>query len=351
MSLKNFFRQEVLDLKAYHLDEHKGVKLNQNEAPWDIPVPLKTAVVENLLKAPWNRYPLSDPVILKKKMAKHLNVWPDNLVFANGSNVLVQALVLATALKNKIMTLDPSFGVYELEGKLLGNEIIRIPLREDFSIPEDVILEKIKKEKPGIILIPNPNAPTGNLFSPDIIKRIIEAASCLVVIDEAYYPFSKTTVIEWIKKYENLVVMRTFSKAYALGGLRLGWLIADSEVAFQIQKCLLPFCVNKLTYVTAITVLDNMDYVDRYVKDICAERNRVYEEMKKLRQIKTYPSQTNFILFESDKQEELFNKLLEEKVTVRNVSDGRRLSKALRVTIGTKEENEIFLKALKKVAN
>ncbi len=349
MPLKNFFRQEVLDLTAYHLEEHTGVKLNQNESPWDIPVELKTEVVEALIRIPWNRYPLSETRTLQKKMAKYLGVWPDNLVFANGSNVLIQALTFATSIAREILVVDPTFGIYEVEAKLFGNRVIRVPLREDFSIPPDLFLKTLKKEKPGLVFIPNPNAPTGNLFDRDLLIKIISTADCLVVIDEAYCQFSGVTLLDDLKEHDNLVILRTFSKAFALGGLRLGWMIAEPEICHQIQKCLLPFRLGKLTFATAMAVLESPEYMEEYVKVVCKERDRLYQEMKKIKRIKVYPSQANFLLFEVEKGEAVFRKLLSEKVILRQVNDGRRLVNALRVSVGAPEENDVFLNALRKI--
>ena len=349
MSQDKIFRKEVLEAPAYHLEAHEGVKLDQNEYPLDIPVTLKAEIIEQFLKTPWNRYPLTDPVLLQKKMAKQLDVWPDNLVFANGSNVLIQALIIASALGKKIMVLDPTFSVYEIQGKMLGSKIIRVPLNEnDFSLPVDECLKTIQKEKPQIIFIANPNAPTGNLFDSEGLKKIVKAAPGLVVIDEAYFPFSQLTLASWMKEFDHLVILRTFSKAYALGGLRLGYLMAEPEVAYQVNKCLLPFCISKLTYVTALTLLDQPNYIQDHVKAILSERARVYKNMETISEIKAYPTSTNFILFEPKNKPELFEKLIKEKVVVRKISDGRRFKDALRVTIGTKEENDTFLIALKK---
>ncbi len=148
MSIEAYLRQEVLDLPAYHLKTYEGVKLNQNESPWDIPVELKATIIENLLKTPWNRYPLEETLALKKKAAKHFGIWPDSLVFANGSNVLIQALVMATSVGKTIMTVDPTFSVYELEGQLFGNKVHRFALENDFSIDRDHFLKEMKKIKP-----------------------------------------------------------------------------------------------------------------------------------------------------------------------------------------------------------
>lgn len=349
MTIQTFFRKEVLELPAYHVPPQDGIKLNQNESPWDIPAPLKALVVENLLKTPWNRYPLEDPLLLKKKLAKALGLWADNLVFANGSNVLIQALIVATSIENRVMVVDPTFSVYELEAKLLGNKVTRFPLEPDFSLNFDNFFKTMRKDRPKIIFIPNPNAPTGNLFPAETLRKVIESFGGLVVVDEAYYPFSGSTIIDWVKQYDNLVVLRTFSKAFALGGLRLGYLAADPEVAGQIEKCLLPFRVSRLVHVTAMTLLDHPEFVDDYVKAIITERNRLAADMAAIAGVTVHPSHTNFILFEVEDSTKTFEDLLAKKIIVRQVNDGRRLTNALRVSVGTKEENDAFLAALKKV--
>ena len=348
MSLEKIFRSEILNLPAYKLEVAKGIKLNQNESPWDIPVDLKTQIIEGMLCEHWNRYPEPDLLPLKKKMAKYLNVWPDSLAFANGSNVLIQALVLATSLKQKILVTDPCFSVYEMQGKILENTIIRFPLEDDFSINEEKFLETITREKPRLVFFPNPHAPTGKLFSLELIKNILKATSSgLVVVDEAYYPFSGTTAIGWLKEFDNLVILRTFSKAFALAGARLGWMVADPEVTNQVQKCLLPFCVSQFSSILATILLDHTEYIDQFGKTIVEERERVYEALRQIEGLKTHPSHTNFILMEHPKARALFKMLADNGVLVRNVSDGRRLKQALRVTIGTKKENDVFLNEIK----
>lgn len=349
-TMTKLFRDEVTSIKGYHLDEQKGIKLNQNESPWDIPVHLKAAVVEELLKTPWNRYPLGDHTRLKKKGAKHLKVWPDNLVFANGSNVLIQAIMIAAGIGRKVLVFDPTFSLYELQAEILGARVIRVPLEEDFSIPIDKTLKTIKTEQPSVIFIANPNAPTGNLFNPEALKKIIETSPGLVVVDEAYYPFSGVTVIDGIKQSEHLVILRTFSKAFSAAGLRFGTLVADPEVAREVQKCLLPFCMNRFTFAAASVIFDQADYVDEFCKKIVAERKRVYEEMKKISRITVYPSDSNYILFESPRPEDLFRRLIDSEVVIRQITDRRRFQFGLRVTIGSPDENDTFLAALKKWA-
>lgn len=348
MSLNQFFRKEVVTETAYHLDEHEGIKLNQNESPWDLPVPLKAKVVEELLKAPWNRYPLGEDLALKKKLAKYLNLWADNLLFANGSNVLIQALVLATSINKKVLIIDPTFSVYEIEANLMGNKVIKVPLDEEFQIPRDRVLKTIKKEKPSIIFIANPNAPTGTLLDYETLKAVIEIASCLVVIDEAYFPYSQTTFIDLVAHYENLVILRTFSKAFSLAGMRLGWLVADAEVTREVEKCLLPFCINRFSYVVANCVLDQPQYLEVQVQTIRKERDRVFKELDALSIVQAFPSKANFILFRVERAQSVFKKLLQEGVIVRQIGGSPSLENTLRVTIGTPEENNAFLLALRK---
>jgi histidinol-phosphate aminotransferase len=349
MSIDKYIRRQVRELPSYHLEAIDGIKLNQNESPFDIPVEVKALIIEKLMQTPWNRYPVDDLIKLKKKAANYLNVWPDSLSFANGSNVLIQALIQATSINGKVLVLDPTFSVYELQGKMLGNQIIRVPLNEDFTLPQKNLLNTISKEKPNIIFIANPNAPTGNLFSENDLREIIESSSSIVVIDEAYYPFSGSSVVDWVKDYQNLVVLRTFSKAFSLGGLRLGYMISDPEIAYEVQKCLLPFCINKLTFIVADTILDHPDYIQKYVDQINLERDRVFKEMKKISAIEVFPTKANFILFRVKDANLIFKKLVDQNIIIRQVDDGRALSNCLRVSIGTPDENDAFLDALEEV--
>lgn len=348
MSYDQYFRKEVLQTKAYHLDSPEGVKLNQNESPFDLPIDLKAKVMEEMIKTPWNRYPIQDHLLLQKKMAKYLQVWPDKLLFANGSNVLIQAIVMAASSPKKIMVFTPSFSLYELSGKLFGTRVIKVPLNEDYSIPLDTTLSLIEKENPAIIFIANPNAPTGNLFDEESLKTIIKKAPGLVVIDEAYYPFSNATALPWMEDHHNLIILRTFSKAFALAGIRLGTLIAEPEIISQIKKCVLPFCVNKFSYIVASCVLDKPKYLDKYCKEIIKERDKVYKSMTMFEELEVFPSETNFIFFKYQDSLKLYNDLLRQGIIIRDISDKKALKNCLRVTIGTHEENKLFLLGLRK---
>lgn len=342
MIAKKYIRPAVYQTAAYHLDAHPGIKLNQNESPWDIPLELKVAISQKMIQAEWNRYPLGTILGLKKKLAKLLKVWPDQLAVANGSNVLIQAILMAASINEKVLIFEPGFGVYRQQAEILGNEVIVSKLDERFNIDLNHTLKLIAKHKPKVIFLSQPNAPTGNLFSDETIEEIIKKSSGLVVIDEAYFPFSNKTYFDWLARYDQLIILRTFSKAFALGGIRFGYLMAEPEIANQIEKCLLPFCLNQLTIAVIETVIEKPDYVKGYVEQIITQRDYVYRELMKLNSIKVYPSRANFILFEVDQPKKLFEKLVKKGVVIRQI--GKRY---LRVSIGDYQENEKFLEILK----
>lgn len=347
--MKQFFRQEILDSVLYHVDHVDGIKLNQNESPWDIPLDLKVRITERLIKANFNRYPVDDLVRLATKIATPLGVTPDQIVISNGSNTIIQALINVIDVRSKILTVDPTFVVYELQAILHGNKIIKVPLSDEFELNTEQMLTAISKEKPGLIFIANPNAPTGSLFDKASLYKIIQMAQCPVVIDEAYYPFTAETVVDWLKDFDNLIVLRTFSKAMALAGVRCGYMIADPEVATQVEKFLMSFRLSVITTTIIEEALDHQDYAQTYIQKIVKERGRLFAEMQKIEPVRVFPSEANFLLFRLENAAEICKKLMTAQVLIRNVGNDGMLKNCLRVSVGTTEENDQFLAALKKV--
>lgn len=352
MTTAKLFRQGVLDSPGYGVAHVDGaIKLNQNESPWDLPIELKVAITEKLIKTDFNRYPLADPLVLKKKLAKHNNILTDQIILSPGSNVLIQAIINATSCrpKGKVLVLDPSFIVYQMQAELLSCSVIKVPLNPDFSLPTEAVIAAIKKENPTLIFIANPNAPTGNLFAKENIYKIVKAANCLTVIDEAYFPFCETTLIEWLNEFPHLVILRTLSKAYALAGVRLGYAMADTEVITQLEKVILPFSVANTTCLIAGEVLEHDDFVKKYVKNILVERQRLLGEMQKMTHITAFPSDANYILFRTEDAKNTTRELKERGVLVRDVSDNHLLKNCIRVSIGAPDENTKFINAMKEI--
>lgn len=346
--MNRFIRKEVRRLKGYHLAMPAcRVKLNQNESPFDLPERLKKRALDKMAATAWNRYPtpFCDP--LRTKIANREG-WPfEGVVVAGGSNVLIQAIVIAAAVRGKILTVAPGFSLYEIEGNLLANRVIRVPLKkEGFGFPRDLFLKSLKKAKPQVVFLANPNAPTGNLFSEEDLLAVLQKAPGLVVIDEAYYPFSGMTMAGHLARFPNLVIVRTLSKAFSLGGVRLGYLLADPKVAGEILKIILPFSVGILSQTVAETVLEEDDYIKGVVSQIVEERESLYRALKDIPGLTVCPSSSNYILFQTPRSEEVLRRLASEGILIRNVS-GRRLPNALRVTVGSREENRIFIEALR----
>lgn len=347
-------RKEVQKLQGYQLEipPHR-VKLNQNESPRDLPDHLKKKVLGRIADLSWNRYPtpFCDP--LRQRIAQKVGWYDDGVIVSAGSNILIQAVMIAASVNGKIMTVTPSFSLYEIEGLLLGNSVMEVPLsREDFSLPRDLFLKRLKKEKPNLVFLANPNAPTGNLFLEDDLVAVLETAKslgALVVVDEAYYPFSGFTLFHHLRMFSNLVLVRTLSKAYSLGGARLGYLLADPKIAAEVIKVVLPFHVSQLTQAVGEVVLEEDAYVAPLVNEIIQEREVLYQSLKRIPGITVFPSHTNFLLFQTPRSKEIFQKLLEEGILIRDVSH-HSLPNSLRVSVGTREENRLFLEVMGKAS-
>ncbi|MBI2083361.1 MAG: histidinol-phosphate transaminase [Deltaproteobacteria bacterium] len=343
-------REHVKKLKAYSVEQpaHR-IKLNQNESPYDLPAELKNKVIEKIRDLNWNRYasPFADS--LRRAIAKKEDWDPEGVLLQNGSNSLINIIVTATAIRGKLMTVAPSFSLYAMEGKIFENRVIEIPLDpEDFSLPLKSFLQKLKKEKPSVVFLANPNAPTGNLFPEEELLQIVKARKeTIVVVDEAYYPFSKKTMRPHLKDYENLVILRTFSKAFSAAGIRLGYLLAAPSLARELRKVMRPFCINLFQEAVGQVMLDHPGYVSDVVNQIVREREMLFNELKKIPGTISYPSQANYILFRVANASKTYTSLLDQGVLVRPMH-GKGIENCLRVTIGTPEENRLFLQALSK---
>jgi histidinol-phosphate aminotransferase len=193
-----------------------------------------------------------------------------------------------------------------------------------------------------------PNNPTGNCFSEERILRIIKGCDFPVVVDEAYYDFSKKTFLPYLKKHKNLIILRSLSKI-GLAGLRIGILIADKGIVKELNKVRLPYNLNSFSQVIASVVLRNRKPIDTQIDTIISERERLIDKMKGIGSIKAYPSDSNFILFKTNNAEKIFKGLIDRGILIRNMNKPGRLKNCLRVTIGTPEENEEFLRALREL--
>ena len=348
MDIQKLVRPNIRSLSAYKAKEIPcKVKLDANESPYGFKELLnKARTVET------NRYPDPEAKALKELIAKHLGVKPENILQGNGSDELIYYLI--TTFGGPILYPTPTFSMYGIITQALGEKRIEISLDKEFDLYVKSMLEAIRREKPRLIFLSSPNNPTGNCFSSDRILKIIDVTSSpvtrhpsLVVVDEAYQPFSsKKGLLPLLRDYKNLLIMRTLSKI-GLAGLRVGFLIADKEIINEVNKVRLPFNLNSLSQAIAVEALKDRKTMQSHIRSIISERDILLRELAKINGIKPYPSEANFILFRVSNSERVYKNLLERGVLVRNMRGV--VDSCLRVTVGTPGENKIFLNTLKKV--
>jgi histidinol-phosphate aminotransferase len=336
-------RPNILSLKPYEAKEIPcKVKLDANESPYSLP-PEKIFLAKNFFSA-LNRYPDPEAKQLKKAVSKALKVNTENMLFGNGSDELIYYLI--TAFGGTILYPTPIFSMYGIISQALGEKNIGIPLNKDFDLDVDKMLSAIKKYKPKLIFLSSPNNPTGNCFSAEVILKIIESSKGIVVVDEAYQPFSSGKgFLPLLKDYKNLAILRTLSKI-GFASLRIGYLIADKGLIHEVNKVRLPFNLNALSQAIAVEAFNSKKIIDSQIKAITAERERLFNELCSMNGVKPYPSEANFILFRVGNADKVFSSLLKQGVLVRNLS--HIVKSSLRVTVGTPEENNIFIDKLKK---
>jgi len=352
---KNFYRDSLKGLKPY--DPHEvpyKVKLNANENPYGLPEEIVEEILRKAKNLEYSRYPNANSVKLSEAVSTFWGLTRDNIIIGNGSDELIDYLIKAFSEKRKrVITTAPSFAMYKIYSIINGSIFVQIPLgQNNFSLNEDKILEEAKKENSSIVFIAYPNAPTGNYFAEDKIIKIIEESGCLVVVDEAYYEFGKKTFVPLISRYDNLVILRTFSKAYSIASLRVGYLLSNPEIINEIRRVKSPFNVNTFSQLAAQVVFENKEVLKDNIEKIIRERERLTDRINKLSPFETHHSQTNFVLVEVGSKEDtdlVFNNLLKQGILVQTVSDPIFSSSRyfLRVTVGNKEENDILIDGLK----
>jgi len=365
-------KPSVRALAAYTLALREApVKINQNENPWDLPEAVKRRVLDRALTRPWSRYPDFDPKELLEALARFSGWRADGILAGNGSNEAIQALLLVTVSPGtKVVIPEPTFTLYALMTTILGGEAVRVPmLREPslgmtrppaaaqsktlrmtggFAYDVEALLHSREENRASVTIVCSPNNPTGTILSIADVERLCQAGDGLVVIDEAYHEFSGETVVPLLARHPNLVVLRTFSKAMALAGLRVGYLLASPELVREINKARLPYNVNFFSSMAALAALEEKEAIGASVRRLVAERDRLLARLADLPGVRAFSSHANFFLLEclSADPRAVFASMLRRGVLVRDVTSYPMLSRCLRVSVGTEAENDAFLHAL-----
>jgi histidinol-phosphate aminotransferase len=348
--LKKLLRQDVQSMHAYAIQPSRGMlKLDAMENPHRLPSALQAELGQRLGALALNRYPGERVNDLRRALAQYAHM-PDGfeIMLGNGSDELISLIAMACDVPGAcIVAPEPGFVMYAMSAQLQGLKFVGVPLTRDFELDEAAMLAAIARHQPSVIHIAYPNNPTANLWNDAVIEKIIDAAPGLVVIDEAYQPFSSRSWGDRIARYRNVLLMRTMSK-FGLAGVRIGYLIGPKAVVAEIDKLRPPYNVSVLNCECALFALEHQDVFAAQAKAVREERDKLQSALKALPGIHSWPSDANMILVRLPDAQKTFDGLKSRGVLVKNVSKMHPLlANCLRVTVGTADENAQMLAALR----
>ena len=352
--VEHWINPEIRAISAYHVANATGlVKLDAMENPYVWPKALQNEWASLLSSVDINRYPDPHAAGLKQRLRNSMGIPEEmSLLLGNGSDEIIQMIIMALAGPGRtVLSVDPGFVMYRMISTFCGMKYYGVPLKaDDFSLDTQALLEAMEQHNPAVVFLAYPNNPTGNLFAEADLIKIIEAAPGLVVIDEAYAPFTDATFMGHLGNYDNLVVMRTLSKM-GLAGLRLGYLVGSSVWLDEFDKVRMPYNINVLTQVSADFALKHLDVLDQQTETIRSDRQALFDELSALEGVTPYSSEANFILVKTPqgRAAEIFEGMKQLGVLIKKL-DGAHplLADSLRLTIGTSEENGACIEALAK---
>jgi histidinol-phosphate aminotransferase len=340
--LMDLVRPGIKELKSYHLaPEPASVKLNQNESPFDLPQRIKDRVLCRCRERAWNRYPPFIPDTLKGKIARYCGTSADSIIVGNGSNeMLLVCLLSILDIRTPVIVCPPCFTVYALLVHGLGGSTHPVYLTDELAFDIDGIRAGMTQYPRAPVILASPNNPTGSALTKDDLECLLASHDGFVILDQAYVEFGGYDAIELIATYPNLIVTRTFSKAYGAAGLRLGYMVADPQVARQVNKIKLPYNINFFSLYVAEELLDEHELLHRRLDETVAERERMYAALRNYPFDECYNTHANFLLLRCGDKESFFEYVKKQGVLLRDVSAYPMLQGCVRLTIGSEEENE-----------
>lgn len=340
-------KDEVKKLSEYQVPQDlSAIKLNQNESPVDIPYPIKEKIFRQLSSTPWNRYPDFYAGRLLETIAEYTDIGKNRLLAGNSSNELIQTIIYALCQRgDTIVTVTPGFSVYKRVADIMGIQTVEIPLGKNFKFDPEAILKGAGDAK--VIMLASPNNPTGTILENDDIQYLASRFKGTLVLDEAYFEFSGQTAQQYLDTYDNLLIVRTFSKALSLAAARLGYMMGPESVIREMQKAKLPYSLGIFQQIAGEVLIRNRAVIDRMVTDIIIQRKRVFSFLESIPALSPIPSQANFILFHTGDitAGEMFRNLYENGILVRYF-DSPVLKNWLRAAVGTPEENDRFISVI-----
>ena len=323
-----------------------AVRLNTNETPYAPPPVFFERLSAHLGKLELHRYPDRRAWALRTALGQRFGLGPERMWAASGSNeVLLQLFQAYGGAGRRLLLFRPGYSAHPLIARVAQTDVVEADLAEDLTLPAGVARDAVERHDPDLVCIASPNAPSGIDITEEAVRTLHDASRGLVILDEAYAEFSRHQKAHLVEVLPRLVVTRTFSKAWRLAGARLGYLLGHDWVIDDLRKVRLPYHLDALTQAAGLAALELADEMTAHVEHVAADRDRLAAALRDLPDVTVYPSSGNFLLFRTPVPD-LFDRLLERGVLVRDFSRQPRLDGCLRVTVGTREENEAFLTAL-----
>jgi histidinol-phosphate aminotransferase len=350
-------RNDLRALEGYHSPQVTvKVRLNTNEAPGNPPDAFRDAYAAEMSRLDWNRYPDRGATDLRAALAAHLNVRPDQVFVANGSNEILQTILLAfSGFGRTVATFEPTYQMHAQIARVCGATVAEGERSADFRLDLGEVRRVLAASEPAVTFLCSPNNPTGMLETEATVREVLHLTSHLptpglLVVDEAYGQFAPWSALSMIDDDVPMVVTGTYSKTWSMAAARLGYMVGPSWLVDELDKVILPYHLDAAKQIAGRVALRFVDDMNDRVAGIVNERERINAGLAEL-PVTVWPSAANFILFRPETRAgaEVWQQLLDRDVLVRNCSGWNRLDNCLRVTVGTPDENSIFLGALREV--
>ncbi|MCD5405129.1 MAG: histidinol-phosphate transaminase [Desulfotomaculum sp.] len=341
--------ENIKTLKPYEPHCYNDViKLDANENPYPLPKKVLDDIAKVLTNISFNRYPDSAALELRERIAGYAGVETRNILVGNGSDEIILNIMLAFGCDKEIVITEPTFSVYKIHAQIAKAKPVPVKRDENFNIDIQKLLKASKNA--AIIVICSPNNPTGSVTSLKEVEFILQNTNALVVVDQAYLEFGGENCIPLVEKYPNLLVLRTFSKAFGIAALRVGYAVASAEIIKLLARVKQPYNLSAFSQVAARIALDHISEFKKQWQRIIDSKVKLFKELSKIQSIKVYPTDANYILFfVGNRAEFIHSELLKRKILIRNL--GKDMPGYLRVSIGTEEENKAFLNSLTSILN
>jgi histidinol-phosphate aminotransferase len=348
-------REDLAALEGYHSAQVSvDVRLNTNEAPEPPPAEFSAAVADAVQRVAWHRYPDREAAELRTAIGKLHDLGPEQVFAANGSNEVLQTVLLTFAGAGRsVATFEPTYALHGHLARISGARTVEGERARDFSLDLDEVERVLAVEQPAVTFLCSPNNPTGLVDEPDAVRVVLDRVSAiggLLVVDEAYGQFASWSAAELLAEDVPLVVVRTFSKTWAMAAARLGYLLGPAWLVAELEKVVLPYHLDAVKQAAGLAALSYADDMEQRVAAVVAERQRVEAALARLG-AEVWPSGANFVLFRppGGDGDGVWRDLVERSVLVRNTASWPRLAGCLRVTIGTRDDDDRFLAALEEV--